>query len=380
MANSRRANLPDVAAPSVEHAGLWLDRFLPSLPERGKPVERSPQTEHIVEAARIREPVLYRPAFTRWATALEAAGASLRVGVVEGRMAVGLGAESVLETAVSLSRTYGLPCIPGSALKGTAAAYARRFLGGDWAKGGDAYRTVFGAGGHNGQAGYVTFFDALYIPGSSPGGRPLEPDVLTVHHPDYYQGGAKPPADWDSPNPVAFVSATGAYLLALSGPSEAWVARSFELLSAALRELGVGAKTSSGYGRVRLSATPLAAADLIAGLPPPRPAPKTTLLRTVAANGGRVPPPVATAPSQQPTTPQPNAAPPTPSATIASFEEFTVQLGGIGQADAMVQPLAGRRFPRARYNVAALGRKPRSNDRAVIRLYADGTTEIVRLL
>jgi CRISPR-associated protein Cmr6 len=252
MGASRRASLQAIAAPAAEHAGLWLDRFLPALPERGKALERSPQADHIADAARIREPAIYRPAFARWERGLRDAGASLRAGVVEGRMVVGLGAESVLETAVTVHRAYGVPYIPGSALKGAAAAYARRFLEGPWAMGGDAYRTVFGAGGHRGQAGYITFFDALYIPGSSPTGRPLEPDVLTVHHPDYYMGGdrPRPPADWDSPNPVAFASAAGAYLLALAGPSEAWVARAFALLEDALRETGVGAKTSSGYGRV----------------------------------------------------------------------------------------------------------------------------------
>lgn len=250
MAASRRENLAHLTAASAQHVGLWLDRFLPALPERDKQLERSPQAEHIFEATRLREPLIYRPAFARWEHELLDAGAIVRAGVVEGRVAVGLGAESVLETAVTLHRVYGVPFIPGTALKGMAAAYARRFLDGDWALSGDAYKTVFGAGGHTGQAGYVTFFDALYIPGSSTTGRPLEPDVLTVHHPSYYQSGAKAPADWDSPNPVAFVSATGAYLLALGGPSEAWIERTFELLAAALKEIGVGAKTASGYGRM----------------------------------------------------------------------------------------------------------------------------------
>lgn len=263
--STRRKNLSSVDPTIIEHAGLWLDRLLPTLPRVGEPVKRSPQAEHIAAAARIVEPAAYRPAFVRWAEALRTGGAALRTGVVEGRMVVGLGGESVLETAVTLHRVYGVPYIPGTALKGMAAAYARRFLAGEWAAGGRAYTTVFGTGGHSGSAGYITFYDALYIPGSSQGGRPLESDVLTVHHQDYYNmGGRSAPADWDSPNPVAFVSVTGAYLLALAGPSEAWVERTFELLGAAFAEIGVGAKTSSGYGR--LSVRPYQ--GLSAPLPP----------------------------------------------------------------------------------------------------------------
>lgn len=293
MASSRRTSLPQVPASAVEHAGLWLERFLPAQPERDKPVERSPQADHIADAARIREPVLYRPAFARWERALAAAGATVRTGVVEGRVVVGLGAESVLETAITLHRAYGVPYIPGTALKGMAAAYARRFLEGPWARGGEAYRVLFGEGGHAGQAGYVTFYDALYIPGSGSGGRPLDPDVLTVHHADYYMRGAKPPADWDSPNPVAFMSATGHYLLALSGPNDAWVGRAFELLTAALAEVGVGAKTASGYGRmaVRPYSGLGAPAQSRGAAPPPAPTATPNVAGTSAPVAPEVPPP-----------------------------------------------------------------------------------------
>jgi hypothetical protein len=100
-------------------------------------------------------------------------------------------------------------------------------------------------------AGYITFFDALYVPGSGHAGQPLWPDVMTVHHPDYYGNQDRPPADWDNPNPVSFLSATGDYLIALAGPDQ-WVATAFEILQLALAEMGIGAKTASGYGRLKL--------------------------------------------------------------------------------------------------------------------------------
>ena len=57
-----------------------------------------------------------------------------------------------------------------------------------------------------------------------------------------------------------------------------------------------------------------------------------------------------------------------------------VRLGGIGETNAAVHPQDGQKFPRARYNAAALGRKPVTNDRAVIQLHSDGTAEIIRLI
>ncbi len=98
----------------------------------------------------------------------------------------------------------------------------------------------------------------------------LFPDVITVHHPGYYQNNGNAPADWDSPNPVAFLSATGSYLIALAAPElaspqrEQWIERTFSILEHALATMGIGAKTSSGYGRMTLEAP---------APPPPPPAP-----------------------------------------------------------------------------------------------------------
>lgn len=239
----RRTALAPLAAPtSQSHAGLWLDKFLGE--DRGNDDKARPRL--VREAAGIGEPQPYRAFFEAWRTALEAAGATVAEAKAEGRLAVGLGAESVLETAISLHRTYGVPVIPGSALKGLASSYAHRFLNGEgWQKGGEWHKTMFG---DTTSAGYLSFYDALPLPGS----WKLQPDVLTVHHPDYYtRDASKPPADWDSPVPVPFLSATGSFLIALAGPPD-WVALARDLLARALEQEGIGAKTSSGYGRLIL--------------------------------------------------------------------------------------------------------------------------------
>jgi CRISPR-associated protein Cmr6 len=251
-----------LASEQGVHPGLWLDKYSSSL-GRSKASDQSPQQQLVREVASLGVPEIYRRWYDRWQQSLQDAGARSSAFSVRGRLVVGLGNEAVLETSLNLHRTYGVPFIPGSALKGLAASYARLMAGPDWQQGDPAYRVVFG---DTKSAGYVTFFDALYIPAERqedmPGEHavrpdcPVHPDVITVHHPQYYQGKKDaPPADWDSPNPISFLSASGRYLIALAAPdldnADAWLEKVFDLLEEALLICGVGARTSSGYGRMK---------------------------------------------------------------------------------------------------------------------------------
>ncbi len=210
--------------------------------------------------------ILYIGFYRRWQQILKQGKASTRTAEATSRISVGLGTESVLETSVSLHRTYGVPYIPGSALKGLAASYMRQKLLPKPQKGQEkeateeerqwvqASKIIFG---DTNEAGYITFYDALYIPPKEgeAANKPLYPDVITVHHPKYYQGGEVAPADWDSPIPVPFPSAYGRYLIALSAPDLAqavpWIEMTFDILGEAFKTMGIGAKTSSGYGRLK---------------------------------------------------------------------------------------------------------------------------------
>ncbi|NTU79612.1 MAG: type III-B CRISPR module RAMP protein Cmr6 [Chloroflexales bacterium] len=267
MIESRRHKFSGLKSDQASHTGLWLDRYLAKQIQRGEklePKEEKPLVTVMSQAATLPLPDPYQSFFTRWEQALATLGAQCRMAQVLGRMVVGLGDESVLETSVALHHTYGVPYIPGSALKGMAARYVRDRLDdthwGHWEGEGDrkiwvagpGYRVIFG---DTTSAGYITFFDALYVAESGHKNdqgkhQALWPDVITVHHPGYYQGKGAP-ADWDSPTPIPFLSATGSYLVALSG-SERWLDATFDILGHALRELGIGAKTSSGYGRMEL--------------------------------------------------------------------------------------------------------------------------------
>lgn len=243
MSNSRRDTLVQAAKTQTTHAGLWLDRFISGYEMTGK---EKPEKIVVDQVAGIPTPQAYTHFYQRWERALGQMGIVGKKARVVGRLSIGLGGESVIETAISLHRTYGVPYIPGSALKGLAASYARNRLNETaWAKSSNAYRTLFGDPTNT---GYITFFDALYVPDSGYEKKALWPDVITVHHPEYYQG-TKPPADWDSPTPIPFLSATGDYLVAIGGEPK-WVEKAFEILALALEEMGIGAKTSSGYGRL----------------------------------------------------------------------------------------------------------------------------------
>lgn len=238
---TRRGRLSAETVRPTTNAGLWLDKFIKDQEAAGG--SRSALVE---EVAGISQPECYAAWFDRWRQCLEAYGAQCREAEVTGRMVVGLGEDSVLETSIALHHTLGVPYIPGTALKGLASSFAGQQLGDEWSAGttGGAHSIMFG---DTDSAGYVTFFDAMPLPN----GSRLFPDVITVHHGEYYQAGTAPPADWDSPNPVSFLSASGKYLIALCGPRE-WVTAAFAILERALRSAGVGAKTSTGYGRLIL--------------------------------------------------------------------------------------------------------------------------------
>src|SRR6266542_5986086 len=221
----RRERLGDLTPEANTNAGLWLDKYLSD--------KKDPKPLLVKEIAdTIKTSDLYPDFFNHWKAALtNDERTKLAEAKVEGRLAIGLGDDGVLETSITLHHTYGVPYIRGSALKGLAAAFARNRIGGMWKADGfrsgkwqeisQAYKVVFG---ETDDVGYVTFNDALYVP-PDPGHnkQALHADIMTVHHPKYYSekkenGELLPPADGDEPTPVPFLSATGSYLIALSAP------------------------------------------------------------------------------------------------------------------------------------------------------------------
>jgi CRISPR/Cas system CMR subunit Cmr6 (Cas7 group RAMP superfamily) len=165
------------------------------------------------------------------------------------RLVVGHGEDSVHETSLTLSSSYGVPVLPGTALKGLAAAAARDV---GWS---ELDSTLFGSPrprpGQPSQAhrGSVLIWDAL------PTGTPeLVLDVLTPHVKDYYDEGnskgtpATPPAEYHNPVPIRFLAVEHTTFRAyLIGPADD-VAHCIGLVKAGLDEFGLGGKTAAGYG------------------------------------------------------------------------------------------------------------------------------------
>ncbi len=97
-------------ATGGEAKGLWLSDW------RGDRRTR-PKDEPLLIRPRI-DSGLLNAYHARWAAHARACGADPFDCYTATRLAVGLGAGSVLETSLTLHRIYGFPIIPGSALKG----------------------------------------------------------------------------------------------------------------------------------------------------------------------------------------------------------------------------------------------------------------------
>ena len=273
MTAARREALQTISLPEpASHAGLELDRYLPqAVGAKGTALR-----DLIARVCQARPPAVYQAAYDRWEALLDAWGSEIARGefAAPGRLIVGLGGGGVRETGLTLHHVYGVPLIPGLALKGLARRYAAAAL--DAAADDLGRKQLEALVGSPESAAFLTFFDAWYVPGSAPDDRPLEPDVITVHHPNYYgKRGTEGhgPWDFDDPIPVSFVRAAGSYLVAVRGHNAAWADFGLQTQIHALAEWGIGAKTSSGYGRLRwIDPHEAAAADLaaeIAGLVEP---------------------------------------------------------------------------------------------------------------
>jgi CRISPR-associated protein Cmr6 len=199
---------------------------------------------------------------TRRAAALRAMRASrsrLRLRAEpEWRLVTGLGDKAnAHEIGLALHGTYGWPVIPGSSLKGLAAAWAR-----DNAPLADVQRVLGtprpGSRRDAATRGTVCFLDAI------PAGQPAEvlADVLTPHVKPYYDrlaAGADPlvpPAEYHNPIPVTFLTVRGRYAVDLYGTDRDDLDLAARWLTEAGDDLGAGAKTAAGYGYLRVTPAP----------------------------------------------------------------------------------------------------------------------------
>ncbi len=192
------------------------------------------------------------------------------------RMIVGLGNESIYETSMTLHHVYGIPYIPGSAVKGVVRSYIISELFGKNDKGrldlenaeARALETkwfcdIFGCPEYSfykkSMKGRISFFDSL--PLSQP---KIKIDIMNPHYAPYYSdsSGKTPPADYHNPNPIPFLIVEDTEFEFIIGVKEidniplqegkflgkTPLSVAFEWMEKALNEHGIGAKTAVGYG------------------------------------------------------------------------------------------------------------------------------------
>jgi CRISPR type III-B/RAMP module RAMP protein Cmr6 len=193
--------------------------------------------------------------YKRWQSAITAMQAQYFTATTAWHMVVGLGGETVLETDLTLHHLYGIPFIPGSALKGLTRSYVTGEIEGHKSKkieddDSDIQR-IFGS---QESAGSVIFFDALPINGKIN----FDLDIMNAHYPKYY-GEKQPPANNQDPNPVTFLTVADTTFLFALAPRRSKdtedVGLAIGWLQKALKDYGVGGKTSAGYGYFQISET-----------------------------------------------------------------------------------------------------------------------------
>lgn len=246
------------------HPGLILQRGLEAQENEG--LAKQILLENVISSSK-RLPGFYQSVFNRYKDSLNQSGCETCCLQVKGRLAVGLSTPSPLEIGLTLHHTYGVPYIPGSALKGLCAHYCKEVWGSADPGFNDKYhKVIFGTGD---DSGHIYFYDAWLTPDSLRKQKPqvLNKDIINVHQNAYYTSKPKTENqkiihqeeldafDTESPIPLGFFSVTGEFLFAVScdnsgAEGREWSKLAIELLTEALQNWGVGAKTNSGYGRM----------------------------------------------------------------------------------------------------------------------------------
>lgn len=191
----------------------------------------------------------------------EAVDGCYRVYQLDGHFVSGMGNSHPVENGFLWHYTLGTPYFAGSQVKGLVRSLIEQYYQG--ADKEDILFEWFGSDNknplettHDSKAGNLVFFDAI------PFSRPvLSVDVMTPHMGNWYAEGGKIkdvkkdsdkiPADWHDPVPVPFLAVKEANFLFSIGKRpgvDIDIEQVFDLLDKALKYLGAGAKTQTGYG------------------------------------------------------------------------------------------------------------------------------------
>ncbi|SRR6266487_248238 len=261
---SDRYNLPAVTATLLndyvnqcKNLSLILDKYPPETVV-AETKNKGPWLQTLVQGNHL-DIALTRAAYSRWHAMISAMQVTRFDATLDWRMVIGLGGESVLETDITLHHLYGIPFIPGSALKGLTRAYVTGEIEGYKSdkidNDNEEVKRIFGS---QKQAGTVLFFDAMPLNGEVK----FVIDIMNPHYPEYYNSlkssKTTPPTNDQQPNPITFLTVTNTtftFALALRNPNDLEhkddLNKTKGWLQEALQKYGVGGKTSAGYGYFR---------------------------------------------------------------------------------------------------------------------------------
>ncbi|MCI5161860.1 MAG: type III-B CRISPR module RAMP protein Cmr6 [Candidatus Electrothrix sp. AX5] len=255
-----RPELPHKKEPDQtdwQNPGLFFDKGFQEWKidsgKRGEDIGK-----HIRAICEISVSDIYKAAYKRWLSeTTDKESFAHWFGKLDGtRLFIGLGMDHVLEAQVCRHPIYGMPYIPGSALKGLARAKAEKYIQQkQYGITKDVVEILFGTSTDDpkADAGYLIFHDAWWIPKGEEGGsedKPYVPEIVTVHAVEYYKNqgkGAPPHPDMESPNPNQQLAVQGSFYFVIEGVPQ-WAKLGRKFLTLALEADGIGGKVAAGYG------------------------------------------------------------------------------------------------------------------------------------
>jgi CRISPR-associated protein Cmr6 len=160
-------------------------------------------------------------------------------------MLVGIGNPSIDEIGFYWNRNYSVPTVPGSSIKGAFRNYWKTEK-----LDGSIEKIIFGSDDNNNSSrGEVVFMEAIPVDKFD-----LMQEFQTPHFGDYYSSN-KVPNDVHNPVPLNFISvkegSTYRFDFLTKNPDENIAKEIEKHFKIILEYIGIGSKTSMGYGRFR---------------------------------------------------------------------------------------------------------------------------------
>lgn len=279
------------------HSGLWFDRFYdyqifdnqgnPIIDERTKKDAKIQEKENFFKSFNGSKGVRQcgnkddlQSYAERLANLCHAQQGKTAIYQNDWLMAIGLGNSHPLENGLLWHPTLGVPYFQGSTVKGLAKALMEQ-----WGADPKLIKRWFGSVNATSSktADFTAMFgmslteelkkqldeqsigDFIFLDAVPVAPVMLKQSIMTPHYGDWYQNGdsnptnkSTQPGDWHSPVPVSFLAVENAKMQFGVMPRLGATVSSDEIeqinniIQMALLHLGVGAKTATGYGRMRI--------------------------------------------------------------------------------------------------------------------------------